>query len=552
MTSKRSWVMVMVSVVAGCHASDTVERPVIDATVDAAVGIVVDAPPDDDLDSGVDATGTDADIDAVARVGQFRTVGALAQARFDHAAALLADGRVLVAGGFVYSGPSPTTSAETWNPAFGTWSATGAMVAGRDGPSAVTLANGKVLVSGGFGTSGALASTELYDPATGTFALTGSMGVGRSRAASTLLPDGAVLVSGGTTFYKTLEQYDVATGTWSNTGQFPEARSGHSASLLPAGTVLLAGGGAGPLASAVIYDPACAAASLSPTGASYTEAGGTGTIDVAQAPGCPWTVTGLPAWVTVTSGSSGDGNGTVAYSVAANTGTARSATLNIAGKSFAVSQAASPCTIPATISPSSQSVAATGGSGSVAVTHQPGCTWSATGAPSWVTLTSGSTGSGSGTVAFTVAANTGTARSATLVIANNNFALSQAAAPAGGCDFVGTVNSPGTYSGSLATTDCKAGARGTTYYTDRYQFTASPGQQVAFLLTAGFDTYLYLRNPAGTVIASNDDGGGGTNSRIPAYSGAFTIPAGSTGTYVIEVTSYSSNVTGAYTLQRIQ
>jgi hypothetical protein len=88
---------------------------------------------------------------------------------------------------------------------------------------------------------------------------------------------------------------------------------------------------------------------------------------------------------------------------------------------------------------------------------------------------------------------------------------------------------------------------------DRWSFEASPGQQVAFLLSSGaFDTYLYLKNPAGTVIASNDDGGGGTNSRIPAASGVFTLPAGSAGTYVIEVTSYSASSTGAYTLQRLQ
>jgi hypothetical protein len=48
------------------------------------------------------------------------------------------------------------------------------------------------------------------------------------------------------------------------------------------------------------------------------------------------------------------------------------------------------------------------------------------------------------------------------------------------------------------------------------------------------------------VITSNDDGGGGTNSRIPATSGNFTLPA--SGTYVIEVTSYSTFRTGAYLL----
>ncbi len=89
--------------------------------------------------------------------------------------------------------------------------------------------------------------------------------------------------------------------------------------------------------------------------------------------------------------------------------------------------------------------------------------------------------------------------------------------------------------------------RGSWYYADRYSFSASAGQQVAILLTSSaFDTYLYLIGPSGTVIAQNDDGGGGTNSRIPASSGYYTLP--STGTYIIEVTSYAVNATGIYTL----
>ncbi len=103
--------------------------------------------------------------------------------------------------------------------------------------------------------------------------------------------------------------------------------------------------------------------------------------------------------------------------------------------------------------------------------------------------------------------------------------------------------------GQLAVTDCTNGARGAGYYTDRHSFVASPGTQVAIQLTSSaFDTFVYLKNPAGTVIASNDDGGGGTNSRIPAGSGYFTIPAGASGTYIIEVTSYGQNATGNYTL----
>lgn len=101
--------------------------------------------------------------------------------------------------------------------------------------------------------------------------------------------------------------------------------------------------------------------------------------------------------------------------------------------------------------------------------------------------------------------------------------------------------------GALAATDCTNGARGAAYYTDRYSFYATAGQQISILLTStAFDSYVYLKNPGGTVMTSNDDGGGGTNSRIPATSGTYTIPA--TAAYTIEVTSYSTQTTGAYTL----
>lgn len=116
------------------------------------------------------------------------------------------------------------------------------------------------------------------------------------------------------------------------------------------------------------------------------------------------------------------------------------------------------------------------------------------------------------------------------------------------CGFVMSAEFGTTYSGTLATTDCTGGARGTSYYTDRYSFTGTPGQLVAIQLSGSFDTFVNLKNPSGLVIASNDDGGGGTNSRIPATSGNFTIPAGATGTYVIEVTSYSTLATGSYSL----
>jgi hypothetical protein len=54
--------------------------------------------------------------------------------------------------------------------------------------------------------------------------------------------------------------------------------------------------------------------------------------------GCAWSVAESINWVTITSGNSGSGNGTVGYSVSANNGAARSATFTVAGRTVTVTQ----------------------------------------------------------------------------------------------------------------------------------------------------------------------------------------------------------------------
>lgn len=83
-----------------------------------------------------------------------------------------------------------------------------------------------------------------------------------------------------------------------------------------------------------------AAASISPGSASFGASGGTGAVSVTAPTGVGWQTFVNDAWITVTSGGSGTGNGTVNYSVAANSGAARSGSMVIAGRVFTVSQAA--------------------------------------------------------------------------------------------------------------------------------------------------------------------------------------------------------------------
>jgi hypothetical protein len=198
--------------------------------------------------------------------GSWRATGNLIQGRNHYATTLLANGKVLVAGG---GDDNSLASAELYDPSGGTWTATGSMSEGRTFITPTLLPGGKVLVAGGWaitnGTVVELASAELYDPASGTWTATGSMTETRGRLPSdTLLPDGTVLAAGGCCagngYLATAELYDPSSGTWTATVSMDEARTGHTATLLRDGTVLLAGGynvedPLTSLASAELYDP---------------------------------------------------------------------------------------------------------------------------------------------------------------------------------------------------------------------------------------------------------------------------------------------------------
>ncbi len=78
-----------------------------------------------------------------------------------------------------------------------------------------------------------------------------------------------------------------------------------------------------------------------------------------------------------------------------------------------------------------------------------------------------------------------------------------------------------------------------------YSFAGTAGQQISISMDSTiFDTFLYLVSPTGTILASDDDSGTGTNSRIPAGAGVFTLP--STGTYRVMAAAFSGS--GAFTI----
>ena len=171
------------------------------------------------------------------------------------------------------------------------------------------------------------------------------------------------------------------------------------------------------------FDPPCSW-TLSRTSLSVGASGGAQNVTVTAGTGCTWTASTSTTWITMTV-TSGSGNGTAAFTVAANTaGTSRSGSVTIAGQTVSVTQAGVTCTY--TLSPTSKNSVAAGGAGSVSVTAPTGCTWTAVSNGAWVTVTAGASGSGNGSVSFSATANPGVlTRTTTLTIGGKTFTVTQ-------------------------------------------------------------------------------------------------------------------------------
>jgi len=205
--------------------------------------------------------------------------------------------------------------------------------------------------------------------------------------------------------------------------------------------------------------------SLSPASAAPGAASATGAVTVTAGAGCTWTAVSNVTWIAITSGASGSGNGAVNYTVAANTGAARTGTLTIGGLTFTVSQAAaasSACSY--NVSPTSIHATAAGLSSALLVSTNAGCAWTAT-VPSgvaWIALNPTS-GSGAGAVGYSIPANTGAARTATITVAGVAVAVTQDAASnctytlsATSSPLISGVGGVGTVTVTVAGTGCAA------------------------------------------------------------------------------------------------
>jgi RHS repeat-associated protein len=212
---------------------------------------------------------------------KWSTTDSMSRRRTDHTATLLSNGKVLVAGG--NDGTYVFSSAELYDRASGTWSATGSMTGARMlhsatqlGTSSNATTSGKVLVAGGYSGSSTLNTAQLYSPSTGTWMAAANLNASRKEHTATLLANGRVLVAGGasgSTTLNTAAVYNPASGTgsWSAVGNMSTARRYHTATRLATtnstlnNKVLVVGGrsGSSVLTSVQLFDGTSSWSSLS-------------------------------------------------------------------------------------------------------------------------------------------------------------------------------------------------------------------------------------------------------------------------------------------------
>jgi hypothetical protein len=142
---------------------------------------------------------------------------------------------------------------------------------------------------------------------------------------------------------------------------------------------------------------------LSKTGDTFPTGGGSGTFDVSAASTCAWAAASNVAWARVTdpAGGAGTGSRRLTYAVDANPNAgARTGTISVGGRTFTITQAGT-TSCDYSVAPVDFRECLRGGfERTVTVSTSPGCGWTAASTASWLTILSGQSGSGAGTVIF--------------------------------------------------------------------------------------------------------------------------------------------------------
>ena len=238
---------------------------------------------------------------------------------------------------------------------------------------------------------------------------------------------------------------------------------------------------------------------VSPADVAIGASGGERTVKLTTEDFCSWRVTPRESWIAVASEANGTGSANIIFRISPNDGRERTGSVEVPGGTVTVRQREatpppapppptptppSPPQPPTPTPPSPQDpppppappctfqvaprdfngVPFSANSLQVEVTTQAGCAWNAASDVTWVMISSGTNGTGSGLVQLSVAENTAAARSGTLVIAGQTVTVNQQNRP---CAYTMSPNSynPSSTGGSISVTvtttaDCEWTATG--------------------------------------------------------------------------------------------
>jgi len=145
---------------------------------------------------------------------------------------------------------------------------------------------------------------------------------------------------------------------------------------------------------------------LSPASAEFGKDEARGSFAVTAAADCQWTATSSAGWLAVTSGGQGAGNGEVAYTVARNREVIdRTATITVADKTFTVRQLGDAGGCQYSVAPVDFGPCMPAGTAVATLTTQTGCSWTVASNVPWLTVPSGTSGTGSAVITLAFSEN---------------------------------------------------------------------------------------------------------------------------------------------------
>lgn len=166
-----------------------------------------------------------------------------------------------------------------------------------------------------------------------------------------------------------------------------------------------------------------------PDPATFPADGGRGTLRVGTNRECAWSAESRAAWLQLPNPAGGQGEGSLAFSVAANTDPpARTGSITVNDREIRVSQQGTPCEFR--LSSEHETVGGAGGERTIEVSASSAmCEWSATADVAWIAIVSDRQGRGGAAVTLRVEALAGSPRTGTVTIAGRTVRVDQSTQP---------------------------------------------------------------------------------------------------------------------------